>query len=195
MVGMWRTENARTIATEHLSGLGRRWAHAQMVGTVADALVGEGTLSADVAAAAWLHDVGYAPALVTTGLHPLDGAAYLAREGAPDDLVGLVAHHTGAVFEAEERGLSDELAALPRPDPEALDALTLIDLVVGPDGALTSPEARVAEILTRYGPDHPVHRAVTRSRPALLAMAARARSRLGLSDVWPVGAVESVGQA
>ena len=28
-------------------------------------------------AAAWLHDIGYAPSLVATGFHPLDGARYL----------------------------------------------------------------------------------------------------------------------
>ena len=28
-------------------------------------------------AAAWLHDIGYAPGLAATGLHQLDGARYL----------------------------------------------------------------------------------------------------------------------
>ena len=28
-------------------------------------------------AAAWLHDIGYAPAVDDTGFHPLDGARYL----------------------------------------------------------------------------------------------------------------------
>jgi hypothetical protein len=34
-------------------------------------------------AAAWLHDIGYAPALRDTGYHPIDGARYLQRLGWP----------------------------------------------------------------------------------------------------------------
>ena len=63
-----------------------------------------------MAAACW-HDLGYAPELVVTGFHPLDGARFLAREGYPARLCALVAHHSAAMFEAEERGLADELAA------------------------------------------------------------------------------------
>jgi hypothetical protein len=35
--------------------------------------------STDFVAAAWLHDIGYAPAIAEsgTGFHPLDGARYL----------------------------------------------------------------------------------------------------------------------
>jgi hypothetical protein len=36
--------------------------------------------------AAYLHDVGYAPDLVTTGFHLLDGARYLRSLGAGDRL-------------------------------------------------------------------------------------------------------------
>src|SRR5262245_40218485 len=43
-------------------------------------------------AAAWLHDIGYAPDLVDTGFHQLDGARYLRREGWPDTVCNLVAH-------------------------------------------------------------------------------------------------------
>ena len=39
------------------------------------------SLTDDLVAAAWLHDIGYAPELVETGFHPLDGARYLRREG------------------------------------------------------------------------------------------------------------------
>ena len=58
-----------------------------------------------VVAAAWLHDVGYSPALQDTGLHALDGAVFLAGRGVEPLVVSLVAFHTGAEFEAEERGL------------------------------------------------------------------------------------------
>jgi hypothetical protein len=54
-------------------------------------------------AAAWLHDIGYAPALAKTGFHPLDGARHLEALGVDRRLCCLVAHHSGATFEAEER--------------------------------------------------------------------------------------------
>jgi putative nucleotidyltransferase with HDIG domain len=58
-------------------------------------------------AAAWLHDVGYAPDVVETGFHPLDGARYLASLGASERVVNLVARHSYAILEAELRGLGD----------------------------------------------------------------------------------------
>jgi len=41
----------------------------------------------------------------------LDGAVYLSKLEYPRRLVCLVAHHSGARYEAHERGLSEELAA------------------------------------------------------------------------------------
>jgi len=131
--------------------------------------------------------------LAVTGFHPLDGAAFLADEGAPDRVVNLVAHHTGATFEADEQGLTSELDRFDVPDAEDLDTLNLIGLVSSATGASTTPHERVDEILNRYPEGHPVHRAVSRSRPELLASASRARIRLGLSDVWPAGVLESMG--
>ena len=65
-----------------------------------------------VEAAAWLHDIGYSPDLVGTGFHPLDGARYLRDAWRASPLLcRLVANHTGALIEAEERGLAEELAA------------------------------------------------------------------------------------
>jgi len=189
---MWSPQQASKVASEYLSGLGRRWDHVRTVGRLADELAAADRISADVAAAAWLHDVGYAEELSTTGLHALDGAAFLAMEGAPPGIVGLVARHTGAAFEAEERGLEQQLAAMPGADPVELDALTLLDLVTAPDGSFTDPDTRIAEILSRYPASSPVHRAVSRSRVDLLASACRARERLGLTDEWPTGAVEGV---
>ena len=55
--------------------LPRRWAHVQ--GVAARALSLAPVLGADAGlleAAAWLHDIGYAPGLAVTGLHALDGA-------------------------------------------------------------------------------------------------------------------------
>ncbi|GEK21382.1 HD domain-containing protein [Cellulomonas xylanilytica] len=189
---MWSPENASKVASEYLSGLGRRWNHVRTVGELADGLAAAGKISADVAAAAWLHDLGYAEELSMTGLHALDGAAFLAAEGAPVEVVSLVAHHTGAEYEAEERGLRSLLSTMPAAEPSELDALTLLDLVTAPDGSLTEPETRIAEILSRYPDSSPVHRAVSRSRGELLASAERARRQLGLPDEWPAGALKGV---
>lgn len=190
-----RTWSASQVATERLGGLGGRWRHVQGVGHLAESLAVQGMVSAEVLAAAWLHDIGYAPSVMQTGFHPLDGSRFLQDHGMSSGIVALVAHHTGATFEADERCFADELAAMPSPDPVDLDALTLLDLVVGPSGELTTPERRIDEILTRYRSEDPVHRAVTRSRGSLLASAERARARLGLSDEWPLDVAEGVLQA
>ena len=192
MVPMWTAEQAPKMASEYLSGLGRRWEHARTVGRLADALADACVISRYVAAAAWLHDLGYAEELTVTGFHPLDGAVFLAGQGVAPEVVGLVAHHTGAVFEAEERGLEEELGGMPRADPDSLDVVTLLDLVIAPDGTLTDPETRIAEILSRYPISSPVHRAVTRSQEELRASAERARERLALSDEWPAGVLKGV---
>jgi hypothetical protein len=191
MADMLTVDDAKQLAASQLSCSGQRWTHVTTVGRLAQSVVGA-AVGPDVLAAAWLHDVGYAPSLARVGFHPLDGARFLQDQGAPANVVALVAHHTGARFEAEERGLVDELDGLPSPASDDLDALTLLDLVVGPSGELTTPEQRIAEILTRYGPEDPVHRAVTRSRASLLASAQRARARLGLSDEWPLDVAEGV---
>jgi hypothetical protein len=141
-----------------------------------------------VVTAAWLHDVGYAPRLVVTGLHPLDGARYLRSEGWPELVVCLVAHHTGAEVEAEERGLSRELGEFDPPPEPLLDLVTTADLTTSPNGEEVDPEQRLAEIVHRYPPDDPVHRAVTRSGPSLVAADERVSRRLwqehlSLSDV------------
>lgn len=90
---MWILEQAAKVASEYLSGRGRRWDHVRTVGQLAGTLAAAGKISADVASAAWVHDLGYAEELSPTGLHALDGAEFLATEGAPAGVVGLVAHH------------------------------------------------------------------------------------------------------
>lgn len=131
-----------------------------------------------VVTASWLHDIGYSPDVQDTGMHAIDGAAYLRDRGWSAEVVGLVAHHTGAWSEALSRGLSRELEAFAPPRDEDLDALTLCDLLTGPDGKSTSPQFRVDEILQRYAPSHPVNEAVSRSSSELLSMARRGWSRL-----------------
>src|SRR5580700_2597006 len=87
--------------------LPRRWTHVQGVAVRARSLAP--ALGADaelLEAAAWLHDIGYLPDLARTGLHGLDGARYLRDVHRADPvLCCLVAHHSCAVIEAEERGL------------------------------------------------------------------------------------------
>jgi len=76
--------------------LPRRWAHVQGVAARARSLAP--VLGADAGlleAAAWLHDIGYAPGLAVTCLHALDGARYLRdAQHADAMLCRLVAHHS-----------------------------------------------------------------------------------------------------
>lgn len=153
-----------------LRSLEPRWSHVTAVGSRAEVIE---QVAPAVAAAAWLHDVGYSPALVATGLHALDGALWCREQGYPDEVVSLVAHHTGASFEATERGLADELARVPAPGGHLLDLLNYLDLTTGRDGQDVSARDRVEEILGRYEPDSPVHKAVARSGPDLLDSARR----------------------
>lgn len=150
-----------------------------MVGAVVEDWCERGLVGESLPKAAWLHDIGYARTLEGTGMHAIDGAAYLDLHGVDKEVVRLVAHHTGAWFEAEERSLTDALLQFERPDQDDLDALTLADLVCGPTGDRVTVEVRIQEILDRYEAQHPVHRAVTRSQRYLRKSAFRAASRLG----------------
>ena len=189
-------DRARRIAEDLLADtLPRRWSHsigvAAAAADLAEILAPE---NADtIVAAAWLHDIGYAPDLINTGFHPLDAAAYLATNTAPGgdmpaEVIRLVAHHTGAAFEARERGLHDPLSSYPAPADAMLAILSCADLCTGPDGTPVDPGARIAEVLTRYPAGHPVHRAISTSGPGLImearaildaAAAARGRAAAG----------------
>ena len=133
----------------------------------------EGSLSS----AALFADIGYAEQLRRTGMHAIDGAHYLASIGAPSEVVSLVAFHTGAEYEADERGLAHELSRFDRPRQDLLDALILADLTTGPAGESVSVADRLDEIFDRYAPEDAVHRAVSRSRSYLEACAERASQR------------------
>ncbi|MFD9485226.1 HD domain-containing protein [Streptomyces sp. NPDC059991] len=105
----WACELAEVLLSESLP---RRWAHTQGVVACASNFV---PLLEDRAealeAAAVLHDIGYALPLVVTGFHPLDGARHLRTLTTVDErVVRLVANHSFALLEAEERGLDTELA-------------------------------------------------------------------------------------
>ncbi|MEV4150170.1 HD domain-containing protein [Amycolatopsis sp. NPDC049691] len=118
-------------------------------------------------AAAWLHDIGYAPEIGVTKFHPLDGARHLRNLDWPADIVNLVAHHSGARFEAAERGMSEQLEEFPFADSPVLDALVAADLTTGPSGERLTYDERIAEILKRYPADDPVHRTWVKAAPIL----------------------------
>jgi len=180
----WSSTESRATAESCIGDAGDRWLHVRGVAELATQLRDKDLgLSDAVVAAAWLHDVGYAPELTQTGFHPIDGARWLRRQGVPEGIVALVAYHSGASFEAEERGLVAELAEFPEPDLDQLDMLTLVDMAVGPTGERVSVETRLDEVLARYPVDDPVHRAVRRSRSSLIQSAERAAERLGLANV------------
>lgn len=109
---------------------------------------------------------------------PWTGARYLASEGYPGRLCALVAHHSAAMFEAEERGRADELAKWPREESAVSEALWMADMTTGPRGEAVSYSDRLAEILSRYGSDSIVGRAMTRARPAIESAIERTERRL-----------------
>jgi len=174
---------ARGLAAERLTDVPRRWDHVRGVAEEA-ARIAPRIAPADseaIVAAAWLHDIGYAPTIAATGFHPVDGAAFARVNGLPELVVSLIAHHTGADAEAAERGLVAALGEFAPPPSDVLDVVTFADLTTSPDGGPVSAEDRVAEILSRYGPQDPVHAAVSRSAPELLASVARVYERLDLA--------------
>jgi hypothetical protein len=165
------------------SELPRRWAHTQGVASRARGIAGMlGDRAELVEVAAWLHDIGYSPAVKVTGFHPLDGARYLRDTLRADEVVcRLVAHHTCAAIEADERGitaLADEFAP---PDQQLLEALTYCDMTAGVDGHPVDVEERLKEILMRYPTDHVVHRSILRSGPTLRLAARNVLRRLAAS--------------
>jgi len=140
-----------------------------------------------VVAAAWLHDIGYAIALRDTGFHPVDGASLLRQAQCwPDSVVTLVAHHSGASFTAEADGLQEVLAAHPAPERHRLDVLTFADQTVGPNGATMTVPERLAEMLTRQGPQSGNARAHAQRGPYLLSVERRVKAALReAGHEWP----------
>jgi putative nucleotidyltransferase with HDIG domain len=174
-------DEARALAREYLvESDRRRWAHVRAVGERASNVAM--TLGLDdkvLVSAAWLHDIGYAPNLVDTGFHALDGARFLRRSGVDERITALVAHHSCALIEADERGLDHELASeFPREDSAVADALWYCDMTTGPDGEEMSVSERLDEICSRYGPDHVVTRFIQRAQGEIVAAVRRTEQRL-----------------
>ena len=174
----WAEDTSRQILAEPLP---RRWAHTHGVAAAArelSAILGE---HADlIEAVAWLHDIGYSPAIARTGFHPIDGARHLRdTEHADDLLCCLVAHHSFALNEARRRGLDQELIGeFPAPPGPLADAITYCDMTTGPDGQRLSVDERLAEIHARYGTDHPVSDAIAASTPQIIAAVTRVTKQI-----------------
>jgi len=175
---------AERLAGGLLAPLGDRWLHVQAVAVAAR----EVSAAVDPAerdllvTAAWLHDIGYAPEIGDLQFHPVDGARYLESLHAPHRLCALVAHHSCARIEAEERGLSAELARWELETSAVMDALCMADMTTGPKGQRFTFDERVAEICSRYGEGTIVPRSINRARPILQESIDRTVERLGAAQ-------------
>ncbi|MGV9213842.1 HDIG domain-containing metalloprotein [Micromonospora sp. RB23] len=172
---------AERISQRHLQDAQpRRWLHVKAVAAKAEGLARlVGDDAELLTAAAWLHDIGYAPDVADTGFHALDGARWLQRHGFGDRIAALVAHHSCAVYEADERGLRQALTnEFPREETTVSDALWYVDMTTGPDGQDLTVDQRLAEIRQRYGPDDVVTRFWQRAEPMLRDAVGRTQYRL-----------------
>lgn len=168
-------EWAEELARKHLAPLPRRLAHVEGVARQAARAAAVVDDPGMLIAAAWLHDIGYAPDIQETGFHPVDGAEFLRSRGVDKRLCGLVANHSCACVEARNRGVRIEW-----PDEESAlrDALWWADMTTTPTGGVTEVRARIAEVQARYGPEHVVARSVGEAAPYLLGAAERTESRI-----------------
>jgi hypothetical protein len=115
--------------------------------------------------AALLHDVGRALDPEDTEPHGFVGAEFLDAIGLVD-VAPLVAHHSGARFEAADRGMShlDHWYS----DPELLAIVTHIDRTTGPTGESVTLHQRRAAAVARFGADAPQLRWFDLSTPDAL---------------------------
>ena len=179
------SEAAEQVARRHLEvALPQRWMHVEAVARKAAKLADVLFAGADaeaLTAAAWLHDLGYAPDIRDTGFHPLDGAVWLRKTGFENRVCALVAYHTCADIEAAERGFADSLKIFPRESSLVADALLYADMRTGPGGQDLSIGARLDEIVSRYGEGSSVARFVRRARPVILEAAQRVETQLTMN--------------
>lgn len=148
-----RLQNPQMVAiaadlTQHiLDSDPDRLAHSKAAARRAEflTLTVEPECAALLVAAAWLHDIGYAPRLRDTGFHPIDGARHLQTIGWPPAICNLVAHHSGARFVASILHLDRQLEAYPFSQDAVSDALTVADQTIGPKGQAMTLDERHAE--------------------------------------------------
>ena len=136
-------------------------------------------------AAAWLHDIGYAPGLIQTGFHPIDGARHLRATGWPPRIVRPcgpplrkpVRRHRAAARRRDRR--------VRLPGGPHTDALTVADQTAGPNGRSMTVNERIRDMLDRHGPGSPNVRAHARREPYLVSAAQRVADRLDASGIGP----------
>lgn len=164
-----------------LAAVPRRVAHVSAVAACAGSLSGlvKGHRRGVLVSAAWLHDVGYAAEARDTGFHALDGARFLRRRGVDVSVVNLVAHHSCALLEAEERGLEQVLTSeFPLDASLPHDLLCYCDMTTGPEGQRMDVTDRLQEIRERYGPGDVVTRFITRAEPRIVETVRGVEARL-----------------
>ena len=178
---MWSVAEADVLAKALLeSKLPRRLRHVRAAGHRASVLrhmtPDERRLLAVVGT---LHDIGYAPDLVDTKFHPIDGARFLRADGWDETIVNLVAHHSCAAVEAERRGLLGELnGEFPRTDALPHDEVCFCDMTTGPRGELMTVEERLSDVRQRYGAGSIVGDAIETAGPELVATVHRVQARI-----------------
>jgi hypothetical protein len=146
--------SAEWLAVVLLASMPLRMRHTR--GVVQQARSARGLVTAEdfdvLEAAAWLHDIGYAPSVRDSGFHPLDGARYLKQHGWPSRVCGLVAYHSAAHLVAEAQDLAAELSEFEREHDLVADILTYADQTTGPNGETMTIDHRIADMLRRHGP-------------------------------------------
>ncbi len=172
---------------QHTQGVARRAAELAVTVPEQDRAV--------LIAAAWLHDIGYAPSIHQTGFHPLDGALHLRELGWDERVTALVCQHSGARFVPAERGFGPMMAEFPFVEDAVSDALTFADQTVGPHGRRMTVAYRIAEAIARHGPDSPNAPARVERIPYLLAAAERVELRLAESRRKPPESAATNGAA
>ncbi len=113
------------------------------------------------------HDIGKVYTLRTTGtdFHPLDGAAFALARGEPR-LAALIAHHSGARYEAALRGLT-----IPYPYEDGIinQIVAVVDASTLQSGVVVPITERLRDIADRHGPESPPVCAMRAFWPELVA--------------------------
>lgn len=106
--------------------------------------------------AAFFHDIGRAAALRVTSFHPLDGAIFLAHQGAPDSAVQAVLLHRFARDHAADHPAAASFYGSLVETNRCLttDLLNFCDLRISHEGRPVTLPERINSILARCGSNH-----------------------------------------
>jgi len=179
---MLEIEQAARLAEQLLAtDLPVRWQHVRCVADKASktgARILPPREAGILTAAAWLHDIGYAPKIRKTGFHPLDGAEFLREAEFSIQIVSLVANHSAAQTRAREEKIPFDSLLYPREITPLADALWFSDMTTGPHGEDFSFAERMAEIRVRHNNDPKALQAMQHTEPELAAAVQRTLQRL-----------------